>query len=57
MSNDTIDQIVEASLRTAERHAREGNYVSELFYRNEAWKIQHPEGWINYLKLETWEDL
>jgi hypothetical protein len=49
---DKRADLKEQYLRAAAREARAGNPVLATFWRNEAWMVEHPEGWLEYIRLE-----
>jgi len=49
---DKRNELKEQYLRSAERESREGNEIRATMYRNEAWLVDHPEGWLEYIQSE-----
>jgi hypothetical protein len=45
------DDLIAQHKRTAERESREGNPVSAMLYRNEAWEMENGN-WLAHIKLE-----
>ena len=50
---DKQQDMIDTYLRSAAREAREGNVIRATMWRNEAWLLEHPEGWLAHVRMEA----